>query len=259
VITMDVVNALREAARDPDRPPKASERIEDMASGLELNCAGLAGRLFNTPGDALPESDVTILDLGIVARKGYEALLTPAYVGVMNRINGLVEKYQYDERPTIVVTDEGHVITSNPMLSPYVVKITKMWRKLGTWFWIGTQNVDDFPEAAKKMLNMIEWWIMLAMPKEEVEAVSRFKELTPEQKAMLVSAKKQPGKYVEGVAMTDEFSLLFRNVVPSLCLALAQTEKHEKAGRAQIMKKTGCTELEAVFEMARLIDAGRGI
>lgn len=259
VITEDVVDALREAARDPERPPKASERIEEMASGLELNCSGLGGRLFNRPGNALPESDVTILDFGIVARKGYEHLLTPAYVGVMNRINGLVEKYQYDERPTIVVTDEGHVITSNPMLSPYVVKITKMWRKLGTWFWIGTQNVEDFPDAAKKMLNMIEWWLMLAMPKEEVEAVSRFKELTPEQKAMLISAKKQPGKYVEGVAITDDFSLLFRNVVPSLCLALAQTEKHEKAARARIMKKRGCTELEAAFEVAKIIDAGRGI
>ena len=31
---------------------------------------------------------------------------------------------------------------TNPLLSPYVVKITKMWRKLGAWFWLATQNID---------------------------------------------------------------------------------------------------------------------
>ena len=41
-----------------------------------------------------------------------------------------------------VVTDEGHIITTNPLLARYVVKITKMWRKLGAWFWIATQNLD---------------------------------------------------------------------------------------------------------------------
>ena len=62
-----------------------------------------------------------------------------------------------------------------PLLARYVVKITKMWRKLGAWFWIATQNLEDFPDASRKMLNMMEWWLCLVMPKEEVEqiAVSR--------------------------------------------------------------------------------------
>ncbi|EGH26593.1 hypothetical protein PSYMO_36108, partial [Pseudomonas amygdali pv. mori str. 301020] len=46
---------------------------------------------------------------------------------------------------------------------------TKMWRKLGAWFWLATQNMDDFPPSTAPMLNMIEWWICLNMPPDEVE------------------------------------------------------------------------------------------
>jgi len=51
---------------------------------------------------------------------------------MMSYINDLVERHQHDARPTLVVTDEGHIITTNPLLARYVVKITKMWRKLGS-------------------------------------------------------------------------------------------------------------------------------
>src|SRR3546814_13893968 len=67
-------------------------------------------------------------------------------------------------------------ITKNPLLAPYVVKITKMWRKLGAWFWLATQNLDDLPKAAEPMLNMIEWWICLSMPPDEAEKIARFRE-----------------------------------------------------------------------------------
>ncbi|UYL01812.1 hypothetical protein NG830_21975 [Pantoea ananatis] len=58
---------------------------------------------------------------------------------------------------------EGHIVTTNPLLGPYAPKIAKMWRKLGTWLWIFTQNLADFPDTSKKMLNMAEWWICLVM------------------------------------------------------------------------------------------------
>lgn len=44
------------------------------------------------------------------------------------------------------------------------MKITKMWRKLGAWFWLATQNIDDIPASGAPMLNMIEWWLCLNMP-----------------------------------------------------------------------------------------------
>ncbi|MCP4307822.1 MAG: hypothetical protein GY788_23695 [bacterium] len=229
-----------------------------MADGLALFCSGLAGQFFNRPGTTWPDTDITILDLGLLAREGYEDQLTVAYIGLMNHINDLVERLQHDARPTLVVTDEGHIITTNPLLAPYVVKITKMWRKLGCWFWIATQNLEDFPDASKRMLNMIEWWLCLTMPKEEVDQIARFKALTAETRNMLLSARKEPGKYTEGVVLSDNLNTLFRSVPPALSLALAMTEKDEKAERFQIMRETKCTELEAAYVVAERSEAHRG-
>jgi hypothetical protein len=138
-----------------------------------------------------------------------------------------------------------------------VVKITKMWRKLGTWFWLATQNMGDFPDAAKRMLNMMEWWLCLTMPKEEIEQIARFRDLNDETRALLLSARKSPGKFTEGVVLTDDFEALFRNVPPALALALAMTEKDEKAARAEIMRANQCTELEAAYAIANQIEASR--
>lgn len=253
VLTEDVAQALREESRAETLTEGRGQRIRDMADAMELFCSGFAGQVFNRPGTAWPEADLTIVDVGIMAREGYEDQLTVTYMGLMNHINDLVEQHQHEGRPTLVLTDEGHIITTNPLLAPFVVKITKMWRKLGAWFWIATQNLEDFPDASKKMLNMMEWWLCLVMPKEEVDHIARFKDLTEEQKALLLSARKEPGKYVEGVVLADQVEALFRNVPPPIALALAQTENEEKAQRAQIMREHDCTEVEAAEIVAQRI------
>ena len=93
----------------------------------------------------------------------------------------------------------------------------------------------------------------MVMPKEEVEQIARFKDLSDEQRSLLLSARKEPGKYTEGVVLADSVEALFRNVPPPLSLALAMTEKHEKAERAIIMREQNCNELEAVYVMAERI------
>ncbi|STJ20566.1 putative plasmid-related outer membrane ATPase [Escherichia coli] len=66
-------------------------------------------------------------------------------------------------------------MTVNPLLSPYMTKVVKMWRKLGAWLWLATQNLKDYPDISEKMLNMAEWWVGLTMPPEEVNNIARFK------------------------------------------------------------------------------------
>ena len=258
VLTEDVVAALQRIGHDETLPDHRRNRALEMGDGMALFCSGLAGHFFNRPGTPWPQADVTILEMGMLAREGYEDQLTVAYISMMSHINDLVERHQHDARPTLVVTDEGHIITTNPLLARYVVKITKMWRKLGAWFWIATQNLEDFPDASRKMLNMMEWWLCLVMPKEEVEQIARFKDLTDVQRSLLLSARKEPGKYVEGVVLSDNLEALFRNVPPPLSLALAMTEKHEKAERAAIMHEQNCSELEAVHIIAARIAQQRG-
>jgi conjugative transfer ATPase len=250
VLTEDVVSALKKVSLDESSTPKRGDRAKDMADAMALYCSGTAGHFFNRIGKAWPEADVTILEMGLLASEGYEDQLALGFMGLMNQINGVVEREQYDHRPTFVLGDEAHLITTNPLLAIFLVKIVKMWRKLGTWLWLATQNLEDFPDAAKKLLSMFEWWIAMVCPKEEIEQISRFKDLTDEQKGMLRAARKEPGKYTEGVVLSDTLQCLFRNVPPPLALALAMTEKHEKQQRAEIMKSRYCSELEAVFVMA---------
>lgn len=253
VLTEDVVAALNELAQDKALTGARRERAKDMADSMELYCSGTAGFFFNRPGEEWPEADVTIMEMGLLSGSGYEDQLALAFMGLMNQITSIVERDQYEERPTFVLTDEAHLITTNMLLSIYLVKIVKMWRKLGAWLWLATQNLEDFPDQAKKLLSMFEWWIAMSCPKEQVEQIARFKDLTEEQKRMLLAAHKEPGKYTEGVVMADKIQALLRNVPPPLALALAMTEKHEKQERAKIMHELGCGELEACFKIAEAI------
>ena len=259
VLTRDIRDALLRVAADPALPDRRRERAQEMGESIDLFCQGFEGELFDREGTPWPESDVTIVDLATYAREGYEAQLSISYISLMNTVNNLAERDQYLGRPIIMVTDEGHIITKHPLLAPFVVKGTKMWRKLGAWFWLATQNLADFPNAAQTMLNMIEWWICLNMPLAEIEEIARFKKLTPAQKALLLSASKEPGKYTEGVVLSKNIETLFRVVPPSLYLALAMTEPEEKAERWRLMQAHHCSELEAALRMAERIDETRGI
>ena len=263
----DLMFALQGIARDAGMGEDGREkrtaarraRAEEMSEALRMFTEGFEGELFNRPGTPWPEADVTIVDLGTLAREGYEAQMAVAVISLLNTINNIAEREQYSDRDIIVSIDEAHIVTANPLMGPYATKIVKMWRKLGAWLWLFTQNLADFPDTAKKMLNMAEWWICLVMPPDEVEQIARFKTLNSEQKAMLLSATKLPKKYTEGVILSRKVQALFRAVPPSLYLALGMTEKEEKAERRLIMNELQCSELEAAFHVARRLDENRGL
>jgi conjugative transfer ATPase len=259
VLTRDVRDALRERSRDTTLPEVRRARLMEMADAMDMFTQGSDGDMFDRPGTPWPEADITIVDLATYAREGYNAQLSIAYISLINTVNNIAERDQFLGRPIINVTDEGHIITKNPLLAPYIVKITKMWRKLGAWFWLATQNLDDLPKAAEPMLNMMEWWLCMGMPPDEVEKIAKFRELTPAQKALMLSARKEIGKFSEGVILSRSMELLFRAVPPSLYLALAQTEPEEKAERYQLMQQHGISELDAALEIAENIDRARGI
>ena len=237
----------------------ARQRLRDMGDALGLFCDGFAGEVFNRDGDIWPETDVTLVDLAHFAREGYEAHLAIALISLLNVVNHIAERDQRSGREIVVAIDEAHIVTTHPLVSPYLVKIVKMWRKLGAWLWLATQNLEDFPGAARKLLNMIEWWVCLVMPTEEVDEMRRFRDLSEAQRALLLSATKAHLQYTEGVVLAGTVETLFRCVPPSLVLALVQTERHEKARRAELMAADGLSEVEAAVRIAAEIDAARGI
>ncbi|HID9872079.1 conjugative transfer ATPase [Serratia sp. IR-2025] len=243
--------------RNEQRRAKAAEMAESL--GMFTQAGSFEAELFNREGSLWPEADVTLIDLGHLAREGYEAQMALTMVSLTNTINNIAERDQYSERDIVFAVDEAHIVTVNPLLAPYMTKIVKMWRKLGAWLWLATQNLKDFPDIAEKMLNMAEWWVCLTMPPEEVNDIARFKALTEEQKAVLLSASKLSGCYTEGVVLSKKLEALFRAVPPSLYLALGMTEKEEKAERRALMQEFGCSELEAARRVAQKLDRLRGL
>ena len=262
----DLKDALLNIARDdsldeqgrPKRTPQRRARAEEMAEAMHMFTEGFEGELFNRPGTPWPEVDITIVDLGTLARDGYSAQMAVALIALFNTINNIAERDQFGERQIVVGIDEAHLITTNPLLAPYLTKIVKMWRKLGAWLWQFTQNLSDYQAISKKMLNMAEWWLCLNLPKGEIEEVGKFKTLTKEEEAMMASTRKT-GNYTEGVVLSAKMKALFRVVQPSIYLALGQTEKHEKAKRRELMDKYHCSELEAAIRIARELDRTRGL
>lgn len=259
-ITGDVIQAFRDMSHGNEERFTRSQRdrLLTMALSMEKYTQGWDGQLFNRPGDNWPDVDVTIVELGTLARTGYEGQLALAMTGLMGRINDRVEHNQYSGRPNITLIDEAHLLIKNPLVGPYINKISAMWRTFGAWLWISTQNLRQIPESSKELLNQPEWWIALSSDQDEVEEISKFKDLTAEEKTLLKSARKEPGKYIEGVVISKKLLSLFRNVPPSQALAIAQTEQNEKQFRREIMEEMGFEEeLDAALEIAKRIESRR--
>lgn len=258
VLTQDVRDAVRARSRDDTLPESRRARLQEMADAMDIFCQGVNAELFNRPGTPWPESDITLVDMATFAREGYSSELSVAYLSLVNAVNNIAERDQYLGRPIGFITDEGRLVIRNVLLAPGVVKASAMWRKLGVFLGLSTQDLD-FPPSAEALLNMIEWWFCLSMPPDEIDKVARFRELTPEQRALMLSASKEVGKYSEGVILAKSIEALIRAVPPSLHLALAGTDLEEKNERYELMRQHHITELGATLMIAEQIDRKRGI
>ncbi|MEE6080770.1 conjugative transfer ATPase, partial [Avibacterium paragallinarum] len=118
----DVRDALEALSQHPDTREERRARLAEMAEAMDMFCTGINGKFFNREGEIWPEADITLVDLAMFAREGYEAELSIAYISLINHINSLGEKYQHSFRPIVNITDESHIITVNPLLAKFLVK-----------------------------------------------------------------------------------------------------------------------------------------
>jgi len=254
IITEHVLTELIELKSSrPDRAP----RIQEMADAMGLFCDGFAGELFNRPGDQLPDADYIRVDMGALALDASDQL-SVAYITIINQVVDRAQRTQRDGRDTICLTDECHLITTNPLLAQYMVILAKLLgRRMAVWLWMATQNMEDFKDDAKKMMSMFEWWICLFVGKDELEHIERFKQLSDDDKVLLTSTRKVQHKYTEGVVLADTMQGLFRNTPPLPCLTLAGSEKEEKTERQKVMNHRGCSEVQAAMHIADDMRAAR--
>jgi conjugative transfer ATPase len=253
MIAADIVAAFEQLAErcDPQRDLLQCQKIREMMSSLRYFIKDpTISQFLNQPGDPWPLADVTIVDFGLFAQEGYEAPRAIAFAGVVSKILTLAEANQYSHRPIVTIFDENHLFSKLPLLASIQTRIAKMGRKLGLWLWVATQNLKDFADESRKMLSLLETWMCLALPPDEIDQIERFKTLTEEQRALFLSARKEKGKYTEGVLLSPRLQELFRNVPPRLYLAMAATEQVEKHQRRLLMKKLKKSEMDAVKYIA---------
>jgi hypothetical protein len=147
--------------------------------------------------------------------------------------------------------DEGHYISKMPITVKGFIVGTKVWRKLHTWLVFATQDFSDFSDDARQILSQAEFWFLLSMGAEEARRVAQFRDLSSEEQHLLTLAIKEPGRFVEGVMLSEKYPpALVRFVPPALALALAQTEGDEKNYRRQLMEQHGFSELDAALAVA---------
>lgn len=255
MIPSDVVDALREIAMELESESREAEkqtRLRIMADSMAFFTKDtIAHKVFNRRGKPWPDADMTLLEQGLFKDEGYEAHNALAFMGLMSRTMAKAEKRQFEERFTLFFGDEIHTLTKNLTTVVYLTKCAKMSRKFGLWLWLATQNVADFPFEARKILSMMEFWICLGMSEVEMKSVEEFRKLTEEERELFRSVRKATKKYVEGVLLCHRVKGLFRNVPPRFSLALAMTEKHEKAERRKLMNQYQLSELEAAKRIAK--------
>ncbi len=254
MIASDIIEAFETIAStlDPKREAKKIRRAHEMADAMRYFVKDpMSSQFFNSYGNPWIDADITIVDFGLFAKEGYEAHRSIAFAGCLNYIQTLAEANQKNDRPIYTIIDENHIFTSIELLADIQTRVAKTGRKLGLWLGLATQNMKDFPGNAKRMLAQIEHWLCLAISANEISQIEDFKVFTPEMRSLLLSAKKAPGKYTEGVIFSSNMNALFRNSPPRLYLALAATEQAEKNQRLRIMQQFNCTEIEAVKIIAK--------
>lgn len=217
--------------------PRKKDRILDMHDRLKSYVINSnKSRFFNVATEALDEFDIFHIDISAI--KDDKGKLALVMVSLLPRILAMAEASQNDNRPTFLFIDEAHIQFQIPSVVTSALLIAKVARKLGLWLVPSTQNVADMnSEMATKILSLIETWILLGVDEKELVDVQKFKQLTPEQIALIRDIDSQKGLYAEAVLLGSRYQGLFRVIPPRYLLALLMNEKSEKAERHALEKE----------------------
>lgn len=211
---------------------KKQERLQDMADRLKSYVISPSkARFFNVPTEPLEDFDIFHIDISAI--KDDRGKLALVMVSLLPRILAMAERTQNDTRPMFLIIDEAHLQFEIDVIVSYATLIAKVARKLGLWLIPVTQNIADMSSAkATKILSLIETWIALGLDENELTNIKQFKQLTPEQEALIRDIDSQKGLYAEAVLLGSRYQGLFRVIPPRYLLALLMNEKSEKAERS---------------------------
>lgn len=216
---------------------RKKDRIQDLHDRLKSYVINSnKSRFFNVPTEPLGDFDIFHIDISAI--KDDKGKLALVMVSLLPRILAMAEATQNDNRPTFLNFDEAHIQFQIPSVVTCALLVAKVARKLGLWLVPSTQNIADMnSEMATKILSLVETWILLGIDEKELADVQKFKQLTPEQIALIRDIDSQKGLYAEAVLLGSRYQGLFRVIPPRYLLALLLNEKSEKAERHTLEKE----------------------
>jgi len=242
-----------EILADQESNEKLKVRLKEFAMRLEYYINDLLrSKFINHESEPLGDYDFLHIDFGFLKEQSYKDLMNIICISMLSKVLALAEDNKNSGRPMILILDEAHVLFKSEMVSTFVTLMAKVARKIGLWLLPCTQNVRDFEGVeSKKVLSMIETWLLLSLDAEEIKHVETFKPLTDEMRALVMDVRKYPGIYSEAVLLGKRYSGLFRNVPPRISLSLALTDPDERTARVKLQEEKDMTEMEAVEHIAR--------
>lgn len=236
---------------------EVAKAMYDKATALRRWTQGQHGFLFNQTATGFdPEYDLTLIEIGNLAKT--PDMMAVAGLAATYNITAMAEDLQNSGRSIEIKIDEAHLWAKIKMLIDGLMVGAKVFRKLSTWLCIITQDASDFEGDAAKILTNAEFWHLMKMSEAEIKQIATILSLDEEVKHLIKFPKKERGRFVEGVSISEKYpDTLIRYVLPSLVLALAQTEGTEKEHRHALMTQHNCSELEAAYQVAAEIDDKR--
>ena len=251
--------ADEEATRE-GRLEEIAVDLRNMADAIELWTTGLRGKLFNRHAEGFSaDYDLTVIELGALGKKGSEDMLAVAGLSAIYTIIALAEKLQGSGRAIEVKIDEAHLWAKIRLLMGGLVTGAKVFRKLGCWLNVITQDISDFADTdAQKILGNAEFWWLMRLDEKEIRQAGTVLNLSDEARHLIQFLRKEERRFVEGVSLSEKFdSAMVRFVPPSLMLALGQTDGKEKEARYRLMREHGISELDAALMIADHIEQAR--
>lgn len=251
MLTEHVVEAFKRRM-DAEENFRKKERLTDFHDRLlnyVINPAKSA--FFNVATEPLEDFDIFHIDISAIKENKGELSLVMA--SLLPKIMALAEATQNEERSTFLIIDESHIQFRIPVIVLICLLLAKVARKLGLWLVPVTQNIGDLSsEEARKILSLIETWIVMGFNEQEVSDLQKFKNLTEETLTLIRGIDSVKGLFAEAVLLGSRHQGRFRVIPTRYLLALLMTEKYEKAERALLEKEHGI--LKAAEIMAERLE-----
>ena len=138
----DLLAWLEDVSATRALTPRERERCAVIAARLRRFTQGHRAHVFDRQSTFNLDSAVTAVGLRAFAM-AYAADLTPALAVVLTAILSMLRS-ERDTRPTVIVVDEAHRITSDPDAGEVLGQLVRQARKHAAGVWMCSQRVDDF-------------------------------------------------------------------------------------------------------------------